>query len=172
MIQQRVLAVLSASLALSACGAGLGKVAGTPASAPGEVDPAQAEASRRNPFLGAGFFLDPEQVAKIEAAAQAAPSDAMVIRKVKQYPIGLWLDSIAKVAVIPKWLNLAKKQQQASGQPTCRCLWSTTCRTATVLPSRRAESSKFRRMARLAIEPRSSIPLRRTLRPTPNCPSS
>jgi len=118
MIQQRVLAVLSASLALSACGAGLGKVAGTPASAPGEVDPAQAEASRRNPFLGAGFFLDPEQVAKIEAAAQAAPSDAMVIRKVKQYPIGLWLDSIAKVAVIPKWLNLAKKQQQASGQPT------------------------------------------------------
>jgi len=114
-IQQHVIAVLSASLALSACGAGLGKAASAPAAA--SADAARAEASRRNPFLGVNFFLDPEYVANVEKTAKAFPSNADAIRKVKQYPTGLWLDSIAKVASIPKWLDQAKQQQQSSGQP-------------------------------------------------------
>ena len=116
MIQQHVIAVLSASLALSACGAGLGKAASAPAAA--SADAARAEASRRNPFLGVNFFLDPEYVANVEKTAKAFPSNADAIRKVKQYPTGLWLDSIAKVASIPKWLDQAKQQQQSSGQPS------------------------------------------------------
>jgi cellulose 1,4-beta-cellobiosidase len=78
----------------------------------------QTSKNHRNPFVGVQFFLNPEYVAQVEAAAQSNPSDAAVIRKVKQYPTGLWLDSIAHVASVPKWLDQAKQQQQASGQPT------------------------------------------------------
>jgi cellulose 1,4-beta-cellobiosidase len=116
MICQRVLAGFSFSLALSACGVGLGKGASAPPPAAG-VSPSRAEASRRNPFLGVDFFLNPEYAANVEATAQAFPSDAAVIRKVKQYPTALWLDSISQVASIPKWLDQAKAQQQASGRP-------------------------------------------------------
>jgi cellulose 1,4-beta-cellobiosidase len=111
MIHQRVLAILSVSLAFSAC-------AGTGTGAPGSVDPAHLEASRRNPFLDVNFFLNPEYVENVEATAKAFPGDAEAIRKVKQYPTGLWLDSIAHVANVPGWLAEAKKQQQASGKPT------------------------------------------------------
>jgi len=117
MVHQRVLAVLSVSLAFSACGAGLGKRAAAPEAAPG-VDRARADASRRNPFLGANFFINPEFVENIEATAKAYPSDAEAMRKVEKYPTGLWLDNIAHVANIPKWFDEARKQQRASGKPT------------------------------------------------------
>ena len=118
MIQQRALSFFLVSLAFSACGAGLGKGAGAPASGAGGAASARAETSRHNPFLGVRFFINPDYVAAVEAAAQAAPSDADVIRRVKQYPTALWLDSIARVAVIPERLDQARQQQQASGQPT------------------------------------------------------
>jgi len=110
MIHQRVLAVLSVSIALSAC-ASMGK--GSTAPAPGGN-----AASRRNPFLDVNFFLNPEYVASVEATAKAFPAEADAIRKVEQYPTGLWLDSIAHVANLPLWLGEARKQQQASGKPT------------------------------------------------------
>ena len=112
MTNQRIFSILSVSLIFSACGIGVGKSGtGTPASAHGE-------ASRRNPFLGVDFFLNPEYVENVEATAKAFPAEADAIRKVKQYPTGLWLDSIAQVANIPKWLDQAKKQQEATGKPT------------------------------------------------------
>jgi cellulose 1,4-beta-cellobiosidase len=110
MIHQRVLAVLSVSIALSAC-ASIGK--GSAVQAPGG-----GEGSRRNPFLDVNFFLNPEYVASVEATAKAFPAEADAIRKVEQYPTGLWLDSIAHVANLPLWLAEARKQQQASGKPT------------------------------------------------------
>jgi cellulose 1,4-beta-cellobiosidase len=110
MIHQRILAVLSVSIALSAC-ASMGK--GSAAQAP-----SGREASRRNPFLDVNFFLNPEYVENVEATAKAFPAEAEAIRKVKQYPTGLWLDSIAHVANLPLWLAEARKQQQASGKPT------------------------------------------------------
>ena len=110
MIHQRVLAVLSVSIALSAC-ASMGK--GSTAPAPGGN-----AASRRNPFLDVNFFLNPEYVDNVEATAKAFPAEAEAIRKVKQYPSGLWLDSIAHVANLALWLGEARKQQQASGKPT------------------------------------------------------
>jgi Cellobiohydrolase A (1,4-beta-cellobiosidase A) len=109
MIHQRVLAVLSVSIALSAC-ASMGK-------APSQA-PSGRETSRRNPFLDVNFFLNPEYVENVEATAKAFPAEADAIRKVKQYPTGLWLDSIAHVANLPLWLAEARKQQQASGKPT------------------------------------------------------
>jgi len=110
MIHQRALAALSVSIALSAC-ASIGK--GSAAQAPGG-----GEGSRRNPFLDVNFFLNPEYVASVEATAKAFPAEADAIRKVEQYPTGLWLDSIAHVANLPLWLAEARKQQQASGKPT------------------------------------------------------
>jgi cellulose 1,4-beta-cellobiosidase len=109
MTHQRVFAVLSVSIALSAC-AGIGK-------APSQA-PTGRETSRRNPFLDVNFFLNPEYVASVEATAKAFPAEADAIRKVEQYPTGLWLDSIAHVANLPLWLGEARKQQQASGKPT------------------------------------------------------
>jgi cellulose 1,4-beta-cellobiosidase len=109
MIHQRVFAVLSVSIALSAC-ASIGK-------APSQA-PTGRETSRRNPFLDVNFFLNPEYVASVEATAKAFPAEADAIRKVEQYPTGLWLDSIAHVANLPLWLGEARKQQQASGKPT------------------------------------------------------
>jgi cellulose 1,4-beta-cellobiosidase len=97
---------------LPACGAGVNTKAAPP------IDSAKAQANHRNPFLDVDFFLNPEYVAEVEAAAKAAPTDAEAIRKVKSYPTALWLDSIAQVANIPKWLGQAKQQQQASGKPT------------------------------------------------------
>jgi cellulose 1,4-beta-cellobiosidase len=110
MIHQRALAALSVSIALSAC-ASIGK--GSAVQAPGG-----GEGSRRNPFLDVNFFLNPEYVASVEATAKAFPAEADAIRKVEQYPTGLWLDSIAHVANLPLWLAEARKQQQASGKPT------------------------------------------------------
>jgi cellulose 1,4-beta-cellobiosidase len=100
---------LSVSIALSAC-ASIGK-------APSQA-PTGRETSRRNPFLDVNFFLNPEYVENVEATAKAFPAEAEAIRKVKQYPTGLWLDSIAHVANLPLWLAEARKQQQASGKPT------------------------------------------------------
>jgi cellulose 1,4-beta-cellobiosidase len=97
---------------LPSCGAGLNTKAAPP------TDPAIAKANHRNPFLDVDFFLNPDYVASVEAAAQAAPADAEAIRKVKRYPTALWLDSIAATANIPKWLRQAKLQQQSSGKPT------------------------------------------------------
>ncbi|MGB8296409.1 MAG: hypothetical protein WCG85_13360, partial [Polyangia bacterium] len=67
MIHQRVLAVLSVSIALSAC-ASIGK-------GPSQA-PSGRETSRRNPFLDVNFFLNPEYVANVEATAKAFPAEA------------------------------------------------------------------------------------------------
>jgi cellulose 1,4-beta-cellobiosidase len=83
------------------------------------AEPGQdADRNHRNPFLGVKFFLNPGYVDSVEAAAQSDPANAKIIRKVEQYPTGLWVDSIAHIASIPKWLAEARKQQQANGQPT------------------------------------------------------
>lgn len=76
------------------------------------------ERNRRNPFVGAKFFLNPSYVANVEATAQSNPTNANAIRKVAQYPTGLWVDSIAHIASIPRWLEEARKQQQSNGKPT------------------------------------------------------
>jgi cellulose 1,4-beta-cellobiosidase len=117
MIQKRGFALLSVALAVSAC-ASMGKRGGGGQAAEGEVDPARAEASRRNPFVGVKFFLNPEYVASVEETAKRHPAEAEVIRKVKQYPTALWIDSIAHIANLPTWLDQAKKQQEANGAPT------------------------------------------------------
>jgi cellulose 1,4-beta-cellobiosidase len=115
MIRPHLLAILCAAQAVSACGTGKNQAGDAPAIA---LDQARIEASRRNPFSGARFFINPEYVAQVEQAAQLAPADAETIRKVAQYPSGLWLHSVEHVGKIPIWLDAARKQQQDNGRPT------------------------------------------------------
>ena len=118
MVQKHLFTILSASLAVSACASIGTRGGGGSTSDESTVDPARAEASRRNPFLGVKFFINPEYVASVEETAKRHPAEAEVIRRVKQYPTALWIDSIEHIANLPTWLDQAKKQQEANGAPT------------------------------------------------------
>lgn len=71
-----------------------------------------------NPFKGVRFFLNPAYTASVEDTAQKHPDEANVIRKVAQYPTGVWLSDIKTVENLQGWLDEAKRQQVASGKPT------------------------------------------------------
>jgi cellulose 1,4-beta-cellobiosidase len=77
-----------------------------------------SETTGRNPFKGVRFFLNPDYIEAVESTAKKFPAEAATIRKVEQYPTALWLDNIERVSSLPRWLDEAKKQQVANGQPT------------------------------------------------------
>ncbi len=105
---QRWSVVLSSLvLACGACGASV-----KPLGSPG---PSGNHAS--NPFAGAGFFVDPDFVKKVEAAAAAAPADAALLKKVSAFSTAVWLDSIAKTKEVSRYLDEARKQEAAAGKP-------------------------------------------------------
>jgi len=72
----------------------------------------------KNPFKDAAFFLNPDYLEKVEATARRHPDLAPLIRKVKEHPTAVWLDAIARVPKLKEWLDEAKRQQDANGQPT------------------------------------------------------
>jgi cellulose 1,4-beta-cellobiosidase len=78
----------------------------------------EARPAGGNPFKGVRFFLNPEYTASVEATAKHHPDEAAIIRKVGQYPTGVWLSDIKAVENLKGWLDEAKRQQDASGQPT------------------------------------------------------
>jgi cellulose 1,4-beta-cellobiosidase len=82
----------------------------TPQSAPAPAEPAG------NPFTGATQVINPDYVAKVDAAAKAYPVDAEAIRKVADIPTAVWLDSIASVPNIPKILEITEKLQAETGK--------------------------------------------------------
>ena len=92
-----------------ACGAGL------PAS-PAPVTMV-SETAGKNPFKGVQLLRNAEYVAEVELSAKLHPEMADVIRKVEQVPTALWLDTIARVAELPGWLDQAKRQQERDGEP-------------------------------------------------------
>ena len=77
-----------------------------------------SDTTGKNPFKGVNFFLNPDYIQKVEATAQRHPDFAHLVRKVQQYPTAVWLDAIARVPKLNEWLAEAKRQQDASGQPT------------------------------------------------------
>jgi cellulose 1,4-beta-cellobiosidase len=102
-------AAFLAILAVSVCGESLGR---------GMGGQDHHHVPNDNPFRNVRFFLNPEYVAKVEATAQKYPGETATIRKVAQYPTGVWLDSIKSVEKLPIWLDEAKKEQLETGQPT------------------------------------------------------
>jgi cellulose 1,4-beta-cellobiosidase len=70
-----------------------------------------------NPFAGARLYVDPAFSDRINDVAGRVPAEAERLRKLSKLPTALWLDSIAQTKSIPGWLDDARKQQQANGQP-------------------------------------------------------
>lgn len=108
----RTLGLSSLVIALCACScASRGSKAGSPGNS--------TETEKGNPFENVRYYVNPDYVQKAEAAAaKATPADALAIRKIEAYPTAIWLDTIAKVASVGRYLDDAKQQQNKSGQPT------------------------------------------------------
>jgi cellulose 1,4-beta-cellobiosidase len=70
-----------------------------------------------NPYDGARMYVNPDWVAEIETSVVASPADAAQFRKVEAYSTAIWLDSIAKLVDLPRYLDDALGQQKALGQP-------------------------------------------------------
>jgi len=105
----RWLGVASCLVLASACG-------GAQTDARGAGPPA----TTANPFAGARFYLNPDYVKEVEAAAAASPAHAALLRKVEAYPTAVWLDSIASAQQVSRHLDGAQKQQgdgKESAQP-------------------------------------------------------
>src|SRR5512147_2832573 len=93
-------------------------VAASCAGSIGSTGPSGKTGSSKNPFKGVRFFLNPEYTASVEATAKNHPDEAERIRKVAQYPTGVWLSDLKAVENLKGWLDEAKKQQDQSGVPT------------------------------------------------------
>jgi cellulose 1,4-beta-cellobiosidase len=77
------------------------------------VTPATGEAApAKNPFDGAEFYLDPEYAKKIASTKAKDPAVKAMLAKMKKFPTGLWLDRIAALEQLPKWLDDAAKQSK------------------------------------------------------------
>ncbi len=70
-----------------------------------------------NPFTGAGFFINPAYVKKVESSIKADPADAALLKKVEAYPTAVWLDSIAAAGTVAKVLDEAAAQEKKEGKP-------------------------------------------------------
>lgn len=70
-----------------------------------------------NPFAGARLYVNPSYVRAVQALAAAHPGDAALLKKMESQPTAIWLDLLAKVKVLPDYLDDAHAQQQAGGQP-------------------------------------------------------
>lgn len=68
-------------------------------------------AAKRNPFEGVQLYLNPDYVAKVEEAARQNPGSAALYRKVASYPTAIWLDSIARIPSVTRWLDDARQRQ-------------------------------------------------------------
>jgi cellulose 1,4-beta-cellobiosidase len=76
-----------------------------------------ATPSTGNFFDGASFYVNPDYVAKVEAAAAQSPANASKFRKVEAYPTAIWLDSIAAAKDAPRYLDAVAAQEKASQKP-------------------------------------------------------
>jgi cellulose 1,4-beta-cellobiosidase len=81
-------------------------------------DTVVSETTGKNPFKSVRFFLNPDYAEEVESTVRKLPDQAALIRKVEAQPTAVWLDTIAEVSKLPHFLDEAKKQQVASGQPT------------------------------------------------------
>jgi cellulose 1,4-beta-cellobiosidase len=82
------------------------------------VEPATTPpAPQQNPFEGASFYVDPLYVKKVESSIAAAPDMAATLQKMKAFPTALWLDRIAAVEEVPRWLEDVAKKEKALGKP-------------------------------------------------------
>lgn len=104
-------------LALSSCLAIVAACGSPPRHSRSPMGASDAEPG--NPFANVRYYINPDYLKKVEAAAASAtPADAAAMRKVEAYPTAIWLDSIAQAQTITRYLDDALQQQTRTGQPT------------------------------------------------------
>jgi cellulose 1,4-beta-cellobiosidase len=103
--------VLSTS-ALMACAAGMGASAVLASAVTG------APPSTGNFFNGASFYVNPDYVAKVEAAIAQSPTNAAQFRKVEAYPTAIWLDSVGAAKETSRYLDSATAEEDATHTST------------------------------------------------------
>lgn len=106
----RVSSLFATALLVLGCA---GSSRGSRGTGHGDYGPA---AAKSNPFDGVAFYLNPDYRAKTQQAAVAFPQYASVYAKVASYPTALWIDRIAQIPSVGRWLDDAKRQQVANGQ--------------------------------------------------------
>ena len=74
-------------------------------------------ATSGNPFAGAQLYVNPDYAKEVDSSIAQDPADAALLAKMKTYPTAIWLDSIAKVPSVSRYLDDAAKQQASSGKP-------------------------------------------------------
>lgn len=72
----------------------------------------------RNPFDGAAFYIDGYYANKVQSSAALVPALRKQMAIVGQQPTALWLDRIAAVEQVPRWLDDAQAQGKALGNGT------------------------------------------------------
>jgi cellulose 1,4-beta-cellobiosidase len=68
-----------------------------------------------NPFTSARLYVNPSYVRAVQGLEATHPGDAALLKKMESMPTAIWLDSLAKVKVLPDYLDDAHTQQQAGG---------------------------------------------------------
>ncbi len=74
--------------------------------------------SDANPFVDAHFYSDPFYAEKVLSTPAASEQEQAWLQQVQQVPTALWIDSIAALENVPKWLAHATQQSRETGQPT------------------------------------------------------
>lgn len=83
------------------------------------VESATTPASpNENPFEGAAFYVDPYYSQKVRSSAALAPELAKAMAIVERQPTALWLDRIAAVEQLPRWLEDATNRTKTSSEET------------------------------------------------------
>ena len=83
------------------------------------VEPAKGPHSAPdvNPFAGAGLYVNPDYMAKVEKAAKEVPEIAPAVKKLGKVPTAMWLESLGALQHLPRWLDDAAKAEKAAGKP-------------------------------------------------------
>lgn len=70
-----------------------------------------------NPFTGARMYVNPDYAAEVQTSIAADPADAALLQKMQGMSTAIWLDRIAKVSTMGRYLDDALALQRKSGKP-------------------------------------------------------
>ncbi len=85
--------------------------------APRAADASGGAATIGNPFAGATMFVNPDYARKVQGSMELSPADAPALRNMKAMPTAIWLDRVATVPKIGRYLDQAHAQQDKDGTP-------------------------------------------------------
>ena len=79
--------------------------------------PTGKPAPAKNPFEGAEFYVNPDYTKKVEETETVDEAVKAKLQELKVNPTGLWIDRIAAIENVPRWLDDAAAQSKEKGKP-------------------------------------------------------